>query len=125
MSPSTAEVQRPSLGARVLEPIAALGGATMAFLEGFGAISRLAFHMFKVGPRRPFELSELVRQLYKMGAQSVSIAFLTALFTGAVMALQFGWSLERFGAACVGRFLAQELEPVPTRSRDNRILEID
>lgn len=119
MTSSQAEQAPPTLLERVTEPFAALGRAVINFLEGFGAISRLTFHMFKVGPRQPFEVSELVRQLYKIGAQSVSIAFLTALFTGAVMALQFGWSLERFGAASyVGKVVSvgfvMELGPVLT-----------
>ena len=103
----------------ITDPIAGVGAGTLGFITTFGAISRLAGHMFRVGLRRPFEGRELVRQLYSIGAQSFSIAFLTALFTGAVMALQFGWSLERFGAASyVGKVVSvgfvMELGPVLT-----------
>jgi len=103
----------------IAEPFATLGANTIGFLATFGAMSRLAGHMFKVGIRRPFEGRELVRQLHALGVQSLSIAFLTALFTGAVMALQFGWSLERFGAASyVGKVVSvgfvMELGPVMT-----------
>ena len=116
---SRSAVGPPSLWEIATEPIAGLGASTVGFLTTFGAISRLALHMFFVGLRRPFEGRELLRQLVSLGAQSVSIAFLTALFTGAVMALQFGWSLERFGAASyVGKVVSvgfvMELGPVLT-----------
>jgi phospholipid/cholesterol/gamma-HCH transport system permease protein len=114
-----ASAQSRSVAQILWEPFASLGANTIAFLSTFGAISRLAGHMFKVGLRRPFEGRELVRQLHALGVQSISIAFLTALFTGAVMALQFGWSLERFGAASyVGKVVSvgfvMELGPVLT-----------
>ncbi len=116
---ATPSAQSPSLVETLTEPFAGIGANTLSFLSTFGAISRLAGHMFKVGLRRPFEGRELVRQLYALGVQSISIAFLTALFTGAVMALQFGWSLERFGAASyVGKVVSvgfvMELGPVLT-----------
>ena len=111
--------QRPSIVEILTEPLAGLGANILSFLSTFGAMSRLAGQMFRVGLRRPFEGRELVRQLYALGVQSISIAFLTALFTGAVMALQFGWSLERFGAASyVGKVVSvgfvMELGPVLT-----------
>lgn len=108
-----------SLLQTLTDPIAGVGAGVLAFLTTFGAISRLTWHMVRVGLRRPFEFRELIRQLHSLGAQSFSIAFLTALFTGAVMALQFGWSLERFGASSyVGKVVSvgfvMELGPVLT-----------
>jgi phospholipid/cholesterol/gamma-HCH transport system permease protein len=96
-----------------------IGSTALEFFATFGAVSRLTGQTLAAGLRRPFEFSELLRQLYSLGVQSISIGFLTALFTGAVMALQFGWGLERFGASnYVGKVISvgfvMELGPVLT-----------
>lgn len=96
-----------------------VGGAFINFLSTFGAISRLSFAVFVSLFRRPFEARETLRQFFALGYQSLSIGFLTALFTGAVMGLQFGYGLERFGAAnYVGKLISvgfvMELGPVLT-----------
>jgi len=101
------------------ELLAGIGRGALDFIETFGAISRLTGQMLRAFFVRPFEFRETLRQLYALGIQSVSIGFLTALFTGAVMALQFGWGLERFGAAnYVGKVISvgfvMELGPVLT-----------
>jgi phospholipid/cholesterol/gamma-HCH transport system permease protein len=98
---------------------AAVGGGVLDFLATFGSVSRLTFRMLVATVRPPWEGRELLRQLQSLGIQSLSIAFLTALFTGAVMALQFGFGLERFGAASyVGKVVSlgfvMELGPVLT-----------
>jgi len=41
---------------------------------------------------------ELLRNLYKMGVQSVPIVTLTAFFTGGIMVIQSGIFVKRFGA---------------------------
>lgn len=102
-----------------VEMVAAIGGGFLSFFATFGAIATLTVQMIVAMLRPPFELRSLIRQLYSLGVQSFSIAFLTALFTGAVMALQFGWGLERFGAAnYVGKVISvgfvMELGPVLT-----------
>ena len=98
---------------------ASIGGGFLDFLATFGSVSRLTFKMAAAAVRRPWEGRELIRQMHALGTQSLSIAFLTALFTGAVMALQFGFGLERFGAASyVGKVVSlgfvMELGPVLT-----------
>ncbi len=99
--------------------LARIGAGTLEFLSTFGAISRLTGQMLRAMFKPPFEGREVVRQMFHLGAQSLSVAFLTALFTGAVMALQFGWGLERFGASnYVGKLISvgfvMELGPVLT-----------
>jgi len=101
------------------DALAAIGAVTMGFLSRFGAISRLTWETVLSAGMRPFPFRELIRQIERLGVQSFSIGFLTALFTGAVMALQFGWSLERFGASnYVGSVISvgfvMELGPVLT-----------
>jgi phospholipid/cholesterol/gamma-HCH transport system permease protein len=96
-----------------------LGHTTLRFFEVFGSISRLTFATIRAGFTGPFEGREVVRQLYYLGVQSLGVGLLTALFTGAVMALQFGHGLARFGASnYVGKLISvgfvMELGPVLT-----------
>ena len=103
----------------VIDLLAAIGAGFMSFFITFGAIAKLTVQMLRAMLSRPIEIRPVVQQLYSLGVQSFSIAFLTALFTGAVMALQFGWGLERFGAAnYVGKVISvgfvMELGPVLT-----------
>lgn len=99
--------------------LAHIGARAFAFFAAVGAVARLTGHMARAAFRPPFEGKELLRQLYSLGFQSLSIAFLTAAFTGMVMCLQFGWGLERFGASnYVGKLISvgfvMELGPVLT-----------
>jgi len=96
-----------------------LGHSALRFFEVFGSISRLTFATVRAAFSLPFEGREVVRQLYYLGVQSLGVGLLTALFTGAVMALQFGHGLARFGASnYVGKLISvgfvMELGPVLT-----------
>ena len=111
--------ERPRGAPLIVDMLAALGSSFLSFFITFGAIAKLTASMLRAMLRRPLEFRPVVQQLYSLGVQSFSIAFLTALFTGAVMALQFGWGLERFGAAnYVGKVISvgfvMELGPVLT-----------
>ena len=99
--------------------LSAVGRGFIDFLSMFGAISRLSGSVLLTLFKPPFEGRETLRQFFSLGYQSLSIGFLTALFTGAVMGLQFGYGLERFGAAnYVGKLISvgfvMELGPVLT-----------
>jgi phospholipid/cholesterol/gamma-HCH transport system permease protein len=68
-------------------------------------------------PRPPYDLRELLRQMVRVGVDSVPVVLLTALFTGMVLALQTFSTLKRFNAeAFVGSLVAlsmvRELSPV-------------
>jgi phospholipid/cholesterol/gamma-HCH transport system permease protein len=68
---------------------------------------------------RPFYPREFVEQLDSIGVGSLTVVLLTGLFTGAVLALQSGLTLDQFGArALVGRLvgatMVKELGPVLT-----------
>jgi phospholipid/cholesterol/gamma-HCH transport system permease protein len=68
---------------------------------------------------RPFYRTELLRQMDEIGVKSVSVAGLTALVTGGVLALQTAYSLAAFGGKIfTGRIVAlslvRELGPVLT-----------
>lgn len=68
---------------------------------------------------RPFYWHDLVEQLDAIGIGSMTVVLLTGLFTGAVLALQTGFTLDQFGARpFVGRLVSasmvKELGPVLT-----------
>jgi phospholipid/cholesterol/gamma-HCH transport system permease protein len=68
---------------------------------------------------RPFYYRDLVQQFDQIGLGSLTVVLLTGFFTGAVLALQSGMTLDQFGArAVVGRLVAasmiKELGPVLT-----------
>jgi phospholipid/cholesterol/gamma-HCH transport system permease protein len=67
----------------------------------------------------PFHFDLFLEQCYTLGIRSCSLVFITALSTGFVMALQFGYGLERFGGKLyvpkvVGMSIMRELGPVLT-----------
>ena len=67
--------------------------------------------------RRPFDLREWVRQMVRIGVDSLPVVGLTAMFTGMVMALQTYRGFERFHAesfvaSVVSLSLTRELAPV-------------
>lgn len=68
---------------------------------------------------RPFYYRDLIQQLDLIGVGSLTVVILTGLFTGAVLALQSGITLDQFGARpFVGRLVSasmiKELGPVLT-----------
>lgn len=68
---------------------------------------------------RPYYTRDIVDQLEGIGVGSLAVVLLTGLFTGAVLALQSGFTLDQFGArSVVGRLVSasmvKELGPVLT-----------
>jgi len=68
---------------------------------------------------RPFYRRDVIEQFDLIGAGSLTVVVLTGLFTGAVLALQSGMTLDQFGArSVVGRLVSasmvKELGPVLT-----------
>jgi phospholipid/cholesterol/gamma-HCH transport system permease protein len=67
--------------------------------------------------RPPYDWRELLRQMVRVGVDSVPVVLLTAMFTGMVMALQIFSVLERFNAegfvgSIVGLSMVRELSAV-------------
>ena len=68
---------------------------------------------------RPFYFRDVVEQFEQIGLGSLTVVLLTGFFTGAVLALQTGITLDQFGARpFVGRLISasmiKELGPVLT-----------
>jgi phospholipid/cholesterol/gamma-HCH transport system permease protein len=59
---------------------------------------------------RPFYLRDVIEQFEAVGVGSLTVVLLTGMFTGMVLALQSGLTLDQFGA----RSMVKELGPVLT-----------
>ena len=80
---------------------------------------RLCAATIRAATSRPFYLRDIVEQLDAIGLGSLTVVLLTGFFTGAVLALQSGMTLDQFGARpFVGRLISasmiKELGPVLT-----------
>jgi len=80
---------------------------------------RLCAAFFRGTVTRPFYRYDFVEQLEAIGWASLTVVLLTGFFTGAVLALQSGLTLDQFGARpVVGRLVSasmiKELGPVLT-----------
>ncbi len=88
-------------------------------LESLGVYTSLVIDVFRDIRKRGISKSELLRQVVKIGTDSIPIILLTAATTGMVLALQTAYGLHRFGAKnyignVVGLGLVRELGPVLT-----------
>ncbi|HEY0841115.1 MAG TPA: ABC transporter permease [Vulgatibacter sp.] len=101
----------------------AQGRDLVAWLTGaaqqIGGASLMTWRVFTRGFRRPFSLAPIIYQIEHIGIRSVTIGTLTSLFAGMVLAIQFGYFLDKFGIAyAIGRVLSlsvfRELGPVLT-----------
>src|SRR5580765_6239291 len=101
---------------RLLE---AIGRVVLRFLEQLGRFFQMLGRTVFWGVRPPFDVKEWLRQMVRVGWDSIPVVFLTALFTGMVMALQTYNGFARFHAegwvgSVVGLSLTRELAPVLT-----------
>jgi len=80
---------------------------------------RLQMTVARAVVSRPFYVHDLIEQLDQIGIGSLTVVLLAGFFTGAVLALQTGITLDQFGARpFVGRLISasmvKELGPVLT-----------
>ena len=99
--------------------VAGISGGLRSFFESAGTITLLGGRAAVRAVRRPFGFGELIRQLEKIGYQSITIVVLTAIFSSMVMTVQFAVQLARFGSKeyvgnVVSLSLVRELGPVLT-----------
>ena len=110
MSESAAE---PSLLTRFFE---SQGRRVVGVMTGVGQCAQMTGRAIRALFTTRFEWRSFLYQVEQMGVRSFGIAAATAIFVGIVMAIQFAFSLERFGARdSVGRIVglseARELAP--------------
>lgn len=112
----SAEQRNLAVLERVLEPI---GRRTLAVFEETGRFFYVLYNTIYWTFRPPFEPREWIRQMVRVGVDSLPVVGLTAMFTGMVMALQTFRGFERFHAeayvgSVVSLSLTRELAPVLT-----------
>jgi phospholipid/cholesterol/gamma-HCH transport system permease protein len=108
------------------------GQQGMALISMFDSIGRTAIHWVKhLGTATIFlsrsflkifrrkQISEIIQQIYFIGAKSANIVMLVGLFTGMVLGLQLYYTLVKFGSegalgSAVALSLVRELGPVLT-----------
>ncbi len=86
------------------------------FFETFGAVTLLSARAVRSLFTTRFEFRAFVYQIEQVGVRSLGIGAATAIFVGIVMAIQFAFSLERYGAKdTIGRIVGlseiRELAP--------------
>lgn len=92
---------------------------TIEQLKFLGEVGILAQSCWKEVRERPFYGQLLIEQIYLIGVKSLPLVLLTAVFTGMVMALQYGLGLEKFGGKpyvprLVASTVLREMGPVFT-----------
>jgi phospholipid/cholesterol/gamma-HCH transport system permease protein len=84
-----------------------LPGPVAGFFEEMGRFMQMVGRVFAWTPRPPYDWGELLRQMVKVGVNSMPVVLLTAMFTGMVLALQTFTVLSRFSAeSFVGSLVA-------------------
>lgn len=91
----------------------------LSFFEHLGQMGSMTWQAFLAMFRRPFELRSTIYQLEVIGVRSVSIASVTSIFVGMVMAVQFAFGLQKFGGMeytgrIIGLSFSRELAPTLT-----------
>lgn len=90
-----------------------------AGIQFVGGFSLLTLQVFKELSYRPFYPRLVVEQILSIGVRSFVLVAVTALATGSVMALQFGYGLSKFGGKLyvpriVSLAILREMGPVFT-----------
>lgn len=101
------------------EPPSFVKDRLLYFFDQMGIVSLMTARTARALFTRPFEARSIIYQLESIGVKSVSIASVTAVFIGMVMAVQFAISLQKFGAMeytgrVIGLSFSRELAPTLT-----------
>ena len=94
-----------------------IGLVFIRFFEQTGIWFRMLWRTFSWAVRPPYEIGEWLRQMVRLGVDSIPVVFLTAMFTGMVLALQtyIGFSrvhAQDFVGSVVALAMLRELSPV-------------
>ncbi|MBI4398382.1 MAG: ABC transporter permease [Candidatus Omnitrophica bacterium] len=96
-----------------------LGAKSLDLLKNIGGIFILFMQVIRATFARPFRVREMIHQMNLVGVKSFPLVFLTAIFTGMVLALQSAYQLKKFSALqftadLVSLSITRELGPVLT-----------
>lgn len=96
-----------------------IGHRILGQIRFAGAFALLCKQIFAELATPPFYFRLTIEQIYFIGVQSFLLVAVTALATGSVMALQFGFGLQKFGGTLyvpkiVSLSIAREMGPVFT-----------
>lgn len=99
--------------------LAQIGRKILGQVRYAGAFALLCKQILAEIISRPFYFRLTIEQVYFIGIQSFLLVAITALATGSVMALQFGFGLQKFGGTLyipkiVALSIAREMGPVFT-----------
>lgn len=108
-----------SFSGQLKSVVGAFGDFALGIFDYLGSVTLLSIESFKQSISKPRYPSLAVEQLYHLGLKSLTLIAVTLFATGLVMALQFGFGLEKFGGKFyVPKVLAlsmfRELAPVFT-----------
>lgn len=97
--------------------LASIGRVFIAFLASVGRLAIFTFDAIVTGIKPPYYPRQIVRQMVEIGYYSLPVIGLTAIFTGAVLALQSYSGFSRFNAessiaVVVVLSITRELGPV-------------
>jgi phospholipid/cholesterol/gamma-HCH transport system permease protein len=100
-----------------MNPLRALGAGVLTLLYAAGSVTRFALQALLAAVRPPYFAGQLVSQLFRIGFLSLPVVGLTALFTGAALALNIYTGGSRFNAESfvpniVALGIVRELGPV-------------
>jgi phospholipid/cholesterol/gamma-HCH transport system permease protein len=107
------------MNALVLRPLAAIGSEVTDTFASIGQIAKLVGSAFARAMRKPLQARNFSYQVLQVGVRSLPLALTMAMFAGMVLAFQFGFGLQRFGAKLyIGQTtvtaLFRELGPILT-----------
>ncbi len=107
------------MGAAAARGFGWIGHELTETFAAFGQLFLLVSHAFTRIFRRPLQLRAFIYQIVQIGVRSLPLALTMAMFAGMVLAFQFGFGLERFGAKIyIGQTtvtaLFRELGPILT-----------
>ncbi len=98
-----------------------VGAQTIYFIEEAGHMLLLTLRVNAWIVRKPHDFKLILQQMVRVGVESIPVAMTTAFFTGMVVALQSGYTLEtkmkgisQFLGAVVSLSIVRELGPVLT-----------
>ncbi len=100
-------------------PFHEIGRKIISSFRFAGSLSSLSFQVIKACTSRPFYFKLILNQILAIGIESILLVAVTALATGSVMALQFGYGLGKFGGKLyvpqiVALAILREMGPVFT-----------